>query len=212
MPSRPHELGLSIPGVDEGGIFPGQTQIVVDTGFATLYAAGASGGLEGESRKKTENTEREEEKRIRERKCVALTHDLNSATFHNLQKCHESTAGKDIKDFTRDDLVIIPGTETPKWRKGTIPGTETPKWRKGTKETLQAVQPWIESDPDVDAVVIVDVHGPSVKHTKWIYATALAYIQIEPAWLYSLSFAGVLFPRIFPGAEHKETRGIDAYV
>jgi hypothetical protein len=62
LPSRPHELGLSIPGVDEGGIFPGQTQIVVDTGFATFYAAGASGGLEGESRKKTENTEREEEK------------------------------------------------------------------------------------------------------------------------------------------------------
>ena len=127
---------------------------------------------------------------------------MNSATFHNLKKCHESTAGKDFTDgvlgFT-DDLVIIPGTETP-------------KWRKGTNETLQAVQPWIESDPDVDAVVIVDVHGPSVKHTKWIYATALAYIQIEPAWLYSLSFAGVLFPRIFPGAEHKETRGIDAYV
>ena len=76
---------------------------------------------------------------------------------------------------------------------------------------LQA--PWIKSDPDVDAVVIVDVHGPMIKHTKWIYASSLPYIQIEPAWLYGLS-AGVLFPRIFDAGagEGKETRAINAFI
>ena len=57
------------------------------------------------------------------------------------------------------------------------------------------------------------VHGPSVQHVKWIYASALPYIQIEPAWLYGLS-AGVLFPRVFDAGvgDNKETRAIDAYV
>ena len=73
--------------------------------------------------------------------------------------------------------------------------------------------PWIESDPDVDAVVIVDVHGPMIKHKKWIYASSVAYIQIEPAWLQGLS-AGVLSPRIFDAGagEGKETRAIKAFI
>eukprot|EP00947_MAST-08B_sp_MAST-8B-sp1_P006012 g6012.t1 len=105
----------------------------------------------------------------------------------------------DTKEFTDDQVVV--------------PGTKTPQWRTGTNETLEAVKPWIESDPDVDAVVIVDVHGPAIQHPKWIYATGLPYIQIEPAWLFGLS-AGVLFPRVFDAGtgEGKETRAIDAYI
>ena len=43
-----------------------------------------------------------------------LTVDTGMATFY-------AGAGKDIKDFT-DDLVVVPGTDVPQWRKGT---TET---------------------------------------------------------------------------------------
>ena len=47
-----------------------------------------------------------------------LTVDTGFATFY-------AGAGKDIKDFT-DDLVAVPGTDVP-------------QWRKGTNETLAAV-------------------------------------------------------------------------
>eukprot|EP00947_MAST-08B_sp_MAST-8B-sp1_P001317 g1317.t1 len=76
-----------------------------------------------------------------------------------------------------------------------IPGTTTPVWRKGTAESLGAVQTFIAREPDVDAVVIINVHGPAIENKKWLYATRLPFLQMEPAWLNVISI-GVLSARL----------------
>ena len=59
-----------------------------------------------------------------------------------------------------------------------IPGTNEPSWQRGSLEQLASVQSWISSEPDNDAIIIINVHGPFVENKKWIYATRLPYVLI----------------------------------
>ena len=67
-------------------------------------------------------------------------------------------------------------------------------WHEVSEQKLSQVQNWMKSAPEEDALVIIDVSGPNVAQRKWIYATKEPYIEIEPAWLFILSF-GVLSAR-----------------
>ena len=73
-------------------------------------------------------------------------------------------------------------------------GRLLPTWEKSSELKLSRVQNWIMSAPEEDSLVILDIIGPNVAQRKWMYATKEPYIEIEPAWMFLLSF-GVLSAR-----------------
>ena len=73
-------------------------------------------------------------------------------------------------------------------------GKMHPEFELSSLDALHRVNQFINTAPDEDAIVIMDIHGPNIEIKKWIYATREPYLQIEPAWLWMLSL-GVLNAR-----------------
>jgi len=73
-------------------------------------------------------------------------------------------------------------------------GITVPSFDAASIMALSQVNHFINTAPDEDALVILDVHGPNIPRRKWMYATRAPYIQIEPAWMFIMSL-GVLSAR-----------------
>jgi hypothetical protein len=60
-----------------------------------------------------------------------------------------------------------------------------------------AVRAWIDANPNLDSIAVIDVRDPSsiaVGTERWLLATSVAYLQLDPFWLAAFS-AGVVVPR-----------------
>jgi hypothetical protein len=57
------------------------------------------------------------------------------------------------------------------------------------------VKKWISKEPDMDAIVFIDVASPVVPATKWVYSTKSVYLEIGAAYMAVFSFGVLLCPR-----------------
>ena len=70
-------------------------------------------------------------------------------------------------------------------------GLPIPAFEISSQALLRRVPEFINTAPDEDALIILNVHGPNIDQNKWLYATKEPYIEIEPAWMFIMSM-GVL--------------------
>ena len=67
-------------------------------------------------------------------------------------------------------------------------GSMLPKFEISSQSQLERITQFINTAPDEDALIIMDVTGPNIYQKKWMYATKEPYLQIEPSWMWIMRY------------------------